>query len=116
MTAAIVNKIADRVDECNDAIKTTMGAAQMGRAFANNMATLCDAFTAHVSGDEEALIASSIAIADKGYGRSIQAHGQLICIRAGLSEVSLVSIISADSITDGLLGRWPAKSLPRSPR
>jgi hypothetical protein len=88
VTPAIVNKIADRVDECSDAITTALGAAQMGRAFADNMAALCDAFTAYVPGDEAALIASSIAIADKGYGRSIQAHGQLICVRTGLSEVA----------------------------
>jgi len=88
VTPAIVNKIADRVDECSDAITTALGAAQMGRAFADNMAALCDALTAYVPGDEAALIASSIGIADKGYGRSMQAHGQLICVRTGLSEVA----------------------------
>ncbi|KAF7968101.1 hypothetical protein HWV62_32005 [Athelia sp. TMB] len=86
ITPEIINKIADRVDETSTAIKTTLGAAQMGRAFANNIA---DLYTLeYVEGKTEALIAKTIAIADRAYGRTIQAHGQLICARTGLSEVA----------------------------
>lgn len=81
----IVNKIADRVDECAAAIKTTLGAAKMGRAFAENMAAMSGAVAK--GEDVSELLSKSIAIAEKGYGRSIQAHGQLICIRSGLTEV-----------------------------
>lgn len=64
----------------------------MGRLFANDVATLCDAIAhKHESLEHlDELLSKLITAAEKGYGRSIQAQGQLICIRHGLSQVGFI--------------------------
>jgi hypothetical protein len=88
-----ISKVIERVDECHTAIKTTLAVAQMGRQFADDVAALCDTLSQnHESPDRlDELLSKLITAAEKGYGRSIQAHGQLICVRHGLSQVSFIS-------------------------
>jgi hypothetical protein len=63
--------------------------AQLGRQFADDAAALCDTLAGTQQSPEQVdeLLSKLIATAEKAYGRSIQAQGQLICVRLGLSQV-----------------------------
>jgi len=89
-TSLNISKIVERVDECHTAIKTTLAVAQIGRPFADDVAALCDTLSRNIESPQhlDELLSKLIATAEKGYGRSIQAHGQLICVRYGLSQIS----------------------------
>ena len=90
-TSLNISKIVERVDECHTAIKTTLAVAQIGRPFADDVAALCDTLSRNIESQHlDELLSKLIATAEKGYGRSIQAHGQLICVRYGLSQVSFI--------------------------
>jgi hypothetical protein len=94
-TSLNISKIVERVDECHTAIKTTLSVAQIGRPFADDVAALCDALSQKDVSPErlDELFSKLITTAEKGYGRSIQAHGQLICVRHGLSQVGFICAI-----------------------
>jgi len=85
-----ISKVVERVDECHGAIRTTLAAAQMGHSFADDVAALCDILAQKQESPERLneLFAKLITTAENGYGRSIQAQGQLICVRLGLSQIS----------------------------
>lgn len=89
-TSLNISKIVERVDECHTAIKTTLAVAQLGRPFADDVAALCDTLFQKNESPErlDELLSKLIITAEKGYGRSIQAHGQLICVRYGLLQIS----------------------------
>lgn len=91
-TSLNISKIVERVDECHTAIKTTLAVAQIGRPFADDVAALCDTLFQKNESPErlDELLSKLITTADKGYGRSIQAHGQLICVRYGLLQVGVI--------------------------
>ncbi|KIM84701.1 hypothetical protein PILCRDRAFT_393637 [Piloderma croceum F 1598] len=85
-----ISKVVERFDECHTAIKTTLAVAQIGRPFADDVAALCSALSEKNESPErlDEPLSKLITTAEKGYGRSIQAHGQLICVRHGLSQIS----------------------------
>lgn len=81
-----------------------MGAAQMGRAFAEDISVLCDVLAKdHDSSSLNERLSKLISIADKGYGRSVQARGQLICVRVALSEVRFTVMNDLDLKVDILI-------------
>lgn len=88
--SSTISKIVELVDECHAAIKTTLAVAQMGRPFADDVAAFCDAIAQKNEPLEwpNELLSKLITAAEKGYGRSIQAQGQLICVRHELSQIS----------------------------
>jgi len=89
-TSSIPSKVIERIDECHTAIQATLAAAQLGRVFADDVAALCDTFSQKQQSPERLneLLSKLVVTAEKGYGRSIQAHGQLMCARLGLSQIS----------------------------
>jgi len=62
----------------------------MGRVFAEDVVTLCDIFFQKQQSPDRLneLLSKLLVTAEKGYGRSIQAQGQLMCVRLGLSQIS----------------------------
>jgi hypothetical protein len=88
--SSTISKVVERVDECHGAIRTTLAVAQMGHSFADDLAALCDILGQKQESPErlDELFSKLITTAEKGYGRSIQAQGQLICVRLGLSQIS----------------------------
>ena len=64
----------------------------MGRVFAEDVVTLCDIFFQKQQSPDRLneLLSKLLVTAEKGYGRSIQAQGQLMCVRLGLSQVNLI--------------------------
>jgi len=86
----ITVKVVERADECHAVLKASLAVAQMGRLFADDVVALCNTLAqGHESPERlNERLEKAIATAEKGYGRSIQAQGQLICIRHGLSQIS----------------------------
>jgi hypothetical protein len=85
-----IDKIADFSDDCHSAIRLTLTVAQKGHSFATNVSTFCDALTKKYNSLEhlEEHLLKLNKLAQKGYGRSIEAHGKLICLHVGLCQVS----------------------------
>jgi hypothetical protein len=88
-----VNKISDLGNDSYHAIELTLTIAQKGHLLATNVPAFCDAITKKHNSLEhlEGLLLKLNTIADKGYGRSVEARGRLICIRAGISQVGFIS-------------------------
>jgi len=88
--SSTIIKVTERLDECHEAIKATLAVAQMGRSFSNDVAALCAILAQKQESPDhlDELLSKLITTAQKGYGRSIQAQGQLICARHGLSHIS----------------------------
>jgi len=88
--SSTISKVVERVDECHGAIRTTLAVAQMGHSFADDLAALCDILGQKQESPErlDELFSKLITTTEKGYGRSIQAQGQLICVHLGLSQIS----------------------------
>lgn len=77
-----LEKVIGYGDELHAAIKSSLAAAEKGVAFSNAFANLHNK-----SQDFEEFFTKANRIVDKGRGRSIQAHGQLIVVHAGLLTV-----------------------------
>lgn len=80
---ATVNRISGYSEQYNAAIKTTFTAAEKGSIFCDTLVK--EPTTQHALAET---ITKLITVADKGYGRSVQAHGQLLSIHAGLVQVT----------------------------
>lgn len=91
---ATVNKLSELSNESYHATELTLTIAQKGQLLATNVVAFYDALNKKDSSLEylDTLLSKLNTIADKGYGRSIEAHGRLICLCAGLSKVGPISI------------------------
>ena len=78
-----LDKVIGYGDELHAAIKSSLAAAEKGVALSNIFANL-----QNKSQDFEEFFTKANRIVDKGRGRSIQAHGQLTVVHAGLLTVS----------------------------
>ena len=78
-----LDKVIGYGDELHAAIKSSLAAAEKGVALSNIFANL-----ENKSQDFEEIFTKANRIVDKGRGRSIQAHGQLTVVHAGLLTVS----------------------------
>jgi len=89
-----IDKIADFSDDCHSAIRLTLTVAQKGHSFATNVSTFCDALTKKYNSLEhlEEHLLKLNKLAQKGYGRSIEAHGKLICLHVGLCQVNFINL------------------------
>lgn len=77
-----LEKVIGYGDEFHAAIKSSLAAAEKGVALSNTLANL-----ESKSQNFEEFLTKASRIVDKGQGRSMQAHGQLIVAHAGLLTV-----------------------------
>lgn len=80
-----LEKIIGYTDEFHAAIKSSLAAAEKGVTLSNTVVNL-----EKNPRDFEELLAKASRIVDKGQGRIMQAHGQLIVTHAGLLTVSVL--------------------------
>lgn len=85
----IINKIVAEGDKCHSAIKMTLGMAQKGQTFAEEIVVFCGALADKPDFHErqKELLSNLIKTAEIAHRRSVKANEKLESVRDELSKV-----------------------------